>query len=257
MPAAARAQQVSVQVTPLRVELKTAPGGATTQAVTLVNEGHDPVRVHAALSDWSLARDGTPQFAPADPASPASASAWLRVTPAEFTAQPGVETAVRFTIDVPAAALPGGYRSAIMFEFMPPGAEPALVSKGVAFRSRIATVIYVTIGTPVPSVDLVDLQPQLKDGQPAAVVATLKNTGTVHVRTRGHVTVYGPDDRVVRRLSLPDVPVLPGGVRDLVVPLSDEAQPAALAPGRYRVEVRVDVGMPEVLVGEIPLIVTG
>jgi hypothetical protein len=34
------------------------------------------------------------------------------------------------------------------------------------------------------------------------------------------------------------------------VPLSDDAQPAPLPPGRYRLELRVDVGLPEVLVGE-------
>jgi hypothetical protein len=122
--------------------------------------------------------------------------------------------------------------------------------KGVAFRSRIATIIYVTIGAPTPAVELVDLQSRLQTGQPAAVVATLKNTGRVHVRTKGQLIVYGQDGRVVRRLALPDVPVLPGSERDVVVPLTDDAQPVPLPPGQYRLELRVDVGLPEVLVGD-------
>ena len=250
MPAPAGAQQVSVQVTPLRVEMKTAPGGATTQTVTLANQDRMPVRVHATITDWYLSKDGTPQFTPVDPASPYTASSWLRINPVEIVALPGVETTVRFTLNVPPTVPRGGYRSAIMFEFLPPGAEPAAIPKGVAFRSRIATIIYVTIGAPVPAVDLVDLQPRLQAGQPATVVATLRNTGRVHVRTRGQLIVYGEDGRVVRKLALPDVPVLPGSDREVLIALSDEAQPAPLVPGHYRLELRVDVGLPEVLVGE-------
>lgn len=250
MPAPAGGQQVSVQVTPLRIELRTAPGGTTTQIVSLTNQDRDPVRIHAAVADWYMSKDGTPQFTPVDPASPYTASPWLRINPVEVVAQPGVETTIRYTLNVPATVQPGGYRAAIMFEFLPPGTEPAAVSKGVAFRSRIATIVYVTIGTPTPAVELVDLQPRLQAGQPAAVVATLKNLGRVHVRTKGQVIVYGQDGRVVRKLALPDVPVLPGTEREVVAALGDEAQPTPLPPGQYRLEVRIDVGLPEVLVGE-------
>ncbi len=249
-PAPACAQQVSVEITPLRIELKTMPGGATTQTVALVNHGAEPVRIHAAVVDWYLSKDGTPQFGPPDPASAYTASPWLRVNPVEVVAQPGVEATVRYTLNVPTTAPPGGYRSGIMFEFLPPGSEPAAIAKGVAFRSRVATLIYLTVGAPERAVELLNLQPRVSAGQPAAVVATLKNTGRVHVRTRGQAIVYGQDGKAVRRLALPDVPVLPASEREVVIPLADDGQPLALAPGQYRLEVRIDVGLPEVLVGE-------
>jgi hypothetical protein len=44
--------------------------------------------------------------------------------------------------------------------------------------------------------------------------------------------------------------VLPGSEREVVVALNDDAQPTPLPPGPYRLEIRVDVGLPEVLVGE-------
>lgn len=250
VPAPAGAQQVSVQITPLRIEMKTAAGGATTQTISLTNQDREPVRVHAAVTDWYLSKDGTPQFTPVDPASPYTASPWLRINPVEVVAQPGVETTIRFTLNVPPTVQPAGYRSAIMFEFLPPGTEPAAMSKGVAFRSRIATIIYLTIGAPTPAVEILDLQPRLQAGEPPALVATLKNTGRVHVRTKGQVIVHGPDGQIVRRLPLPDVPVLPGSEREVVVALGDPGQLTPLPPGRYRMEVRIDVGLPEVLVGE-------
>jgi P pilus assembly chaperone PapD len=250
VPAPAGAQQVSVQITPLRIEMKTAAGGATTQTVSLTNQDREPVRVHAAVADWYLSKDGTPQFTPVDPALPYTASPWLRINPVEVVAQPGVETTIRFTLNVPPTVAPGGYRSAIMFEFLPPGGEPAALSKGVAFRSRIATTLYVTIGAPTPAVELLDLQARVQAGQPPALVATLKNTGPVHVRTKGQVIVYGQDGQVVRRLALPDVPVLPASEREVVVALGEPDQLTPLPAGRYRMEMRVDVGLPEVLVGE-------
>ena len=59
LPASA---QVSIEVSPLRVELKAQAGATTTQAITIVNTGAEPVRVRAELSDWFLSRDGSPQF---------------------------------------------------------------------------------------------------------------------------------------------------------------------------------------------------
>jgi hypothetical protein len=49
---------------------------------------------------------------------------------------------------------------------------------------------------------------------------------------------------------VPDVPVLPESEREVAITLSpaDAAQP--LAPGEYRVEVKIDVGVPALLVGE-------
>ena len=82
------AAQVSVEASPLRVELKTTPGGTTTQAVTLNNTGTDAVRVRATISDWYLSVDGAPQFGAAADAR-YSASAWMRLAPPEQVIEPG------------------------------------------------------------------------------------------------------------------------------------------------------------------------
>jgi hypothetical protein len=247
VPASARAQ-VSVEVTPLRVELKTGPGGTYTQTVTLTNHDKNAVRIHARVDDWYLSKDGTPQFKLADTPMPHSAASWVRVNPAEVMAQPGATEVVRFTVTVPAGTAAGGYRAAIMFEFGPGGAE-GVISKGVMFKSRVATLLYVTAGTPKPLVDLVDVQPRQTPGQPTVVVALLKNAGQVHTRTRGQMLIYDKAGTVVRRIAVPDVPVLPESERELVVAMAEQGQ-ASLPAGEYRVELRIDVGLPALLVGE-------
>ncbi len=250
LPDAARAQ-VSVEVTPLRVDVKTGAGGTYTGAVTLTNHDTAAVRIHARVDDWYLSKDGTPQFQPADAPAPFSAASWIRVNPVETVAKPGAREVVRFTVTAPAGTAPGGYRAAVMFEFGPGGAE-GVVSKGVMFRSRVATIVYVTVGTPRPVVDLVDVQPRIQPGLPPRIAATLKNAGRVHVRTKGQMVIYDAAGTAVRRVALPDAPVLPESERDLIVALSEEGQ-SPLPAGEYRVEMRIDVGLPALLVGETTL----
>ena len=118
------------------------------------------------------------------------------------------------------------------------------------FKGRVATVLYVTVGSPKPAVELVDVQQvDPSEGRPAAAVATLKNTGKVHVRIKGQVVVSNEAGVEVRRLPIPDVPVLPESERDVVVPLAEQGQ-EPLARGQYRVAFRIDLGLPELVVGE-------
>jgi len=249
---AAAQDALSVEVSPLRAELKMTPGAAVTQAVTVRNEGKQAVHVIARVDDWYLSKDGTPQFKPADPEDPFSAASWLKLNPTDQMVEPGATAVVRFTVTVPLKTTDGGYRAAVMFEFEPPSAASGAAGRDVRFRSRVATVVYATVGTPAIEVEMTDLQISAPKGRPQEVVATLKNTGRTHVRTNGTVTIYGPDNAIVRKLVVPNVPVLPGSERDVQVATSDADNPP-LPPGRYRVEIRIDVGLPSLLVGETTL----
>jgi P pilus assembly chaperone PapD len=256
-PAAAAGQDLlSVEVTPLRVELTLRPGGAHTQAVSLRNEGQKAVRVRARVDDWYLSKDGTPQFKPADPADAYSAASWLRVNPPEQVIAPGATAVVRFTTTVPAGSKDGGYRSAVMFEFEPPETDPLKKGREVVFRGRVATLLYATVGSPAAALEMTDLQVRAASGRQPEVVATLKNTGSVHVRTKGTAVVYDGSGRVVRQLTVPNVPVLPESEREVSMPTAAEDQ-APLPPGRYRVEVKLDLGMRELVVGETTLEIAG
>jgi len=244
--------QVSVEVSPLRVELTGAPGESHTQAITLTNQGAAPVRIRATIDDWYLSKDGTPQFEPAPPGTWSSAAGWIRLAPPEQVLEPGRQGVVRFTLAVPPGTEPAGYRAAVMFEFADPAADPAARGRQVTFRSRVATVVYATVGQPPIAVDLTNLVVRAEEGKPPQIVATLHNTGRVHVRTKGFLTIYDQSGTVVRQVDLPSAPVLPESERDVAIPTGGEKDPP-LAPGTYRVEVKIDVGMRALLVGETVL----
>ncbi len=241
--------QMSLDVAPLRVELQTAPGGTTTQAVTLTNAGKDSLRVRATLSDWDLSRDGAPQFEGVPEGGRYSATAWVRVAPPEQIIEPGKVATVRFSLAVPQGTDPAGYRTGILFEFGPAAGDPVARGRQVMFRSRVATLIYVNVGEPPAAVDLVDLRSRFANGQ-AQVIAIVKNTSRRTVRTKGTLTLTDRSGAMVRQVLVPDVPVLPESEREVAITLSSADAARPLAPGEYRVEVKIDVGLPALLVGE-------
>jgi hypothetical protein len=69
------------------------------------------------------------------------------------------------------------------------------------------------------------------------------------------LVISDSDGRVVRRVPVPNVPVLPESERDVSVPTAQENE-APLPPGTYHVEVRIDVGQPAVIVGETTIVIT-
>ena len=245
--AAPAAAQVSVEVSPLRVELKAAPGATTTQSITVTNTGKNAVRLRSTLSDWHLSRDGAPQFVPAADGR-YSATSWVRLAPPEIVVPAGTEVVVRFTLAVPTDASPAGYRTGILFDFAPADGPAVPKAREVQVRSRIATLIYANVGEPPAAVELTDLQPRVTPGQPAQIVAVLKNTGKRTVRTRGTLTLFDTRGTAVSQTVVPDVPVLPESEREVAIPAinPDKSAPA----GEYRVELKIDVGMAAVIVGE-------
>jgi P pilus assembly chaperone PapD len=242
-PAAA---QVSVEVSPLRVEMQAAPGSSTTQSITLTNYGKETLRIRATLTDWDLSRDGTPQFEGATPGR-YSATSWVRVAPPEQLVEPGASAIVRYTAAIPEDAEPAGYRTGILFEF--DGASQRVAPRReLAFRSRIATLIYINAGAAPVATEIVDVRVRPADAG-LDVVATLKNSGRRTVRTKGTLQILDASGAVARETVVPDVPLLPESERELTVPVSGATE-GPLPPGVYRAELKLDLGMAAILVGE-------
>jgi P pilus assembly chaperone PapD len=243
--------QVSVEVSPLRVELQAGPGSTTTQPVTLTNYGKEPVRVRATLTDWDLTRDGTPQFEGAVVGGPYSATSWMRIAPPEQVVEPGASATVRFSATLPEGVEPGGYRTGILFEFEAASGTMYSPKRELAFKSRIATLIYVNAGTPPVATELLDVQVR-PTSNGVDVVAMVKNSGRRTVRTKGTLVLFDQTGAVARQTAVPDVPLLPESEREVTVPVATAAA-TPLEPGLYRAELKLDLGLPAIIVGETPV----
>ena len=84
------------------------------------------------------------------------------------------------------------------------------------------------------------------------LVAVLANTGKRTVRTKGTMTIFDAAGKAgSHQVPIPDVPVLPESEREVAIVAFETAKP--LPEGEYRVEVKIDVGMPALIVGETTL----
>jgi hypothetical protein len=247
-PAAA---QVSVEVSPLRVEVEAGPGSTTTQGITLRNYGKQPVRVRATLTDWDLSRDGTPQFEGTEQNGRFSATSWVRLAPPELVIDAEAEATVRFSLTAPADAVPGGYRTSVLFDFGPADRDPLARTRAVAFKGRVATMLYVNIGKPAGSAELLDVAVRALGGD-THVVALLRNSGRRSLRTKGTLVVLNGAGQPVREVPLPDVPVLPESEREVAIPVAGR-ESGLLPDGDYRLELKMDLGLPALLIGEASL----
>jgi hypothetical protein len=117
------------------------------------------------------------------------------------------------------------------------------------FRGRVATIVYATVGNPTSAIELDDLQVRPSPGGVPDVIAVLSNVGRGYVRTKGTMVISTAEGRSIREIPMPSVPVLPESKREVRIPAAGPQDPP-LDPGRYKVEVRIDVGQPALLVGE-------
>ena len=65
------------------------------------------------------------------------------------------------------------------------------------------------------------------------------------------MTIFDAGGKQLEQIAVPDVPVLPQSEREVAITAFEAAKP--LPPGDYRVEVKIDVGMPALIVGETTL----
>ena len=146
---------------------------------------------------------------------------------------------------------PGGYRTGILFEFEA-ASGPILSARGkVEFKSRIATLIYINAGASPAMTELVDVKVR-PTNEGLDVVATVKNSGRKTVRTKGTLVLLDAAGAVARETAVPDVPLLPESEREVAVPIAI-APATPLAPGIYRAELKLDLGLAAIIVGETPV----
>lgn len=245
--------QRAIEASPLRVEIQVAPGGTHTQAVTITNPGTTRARIRTTISDWQLTKDGAPQFETPMAGRPYAAAPWVRFAPPEFTLDPSQNGIVRFTVNVPADAPPGGYRTGLLFEVVPESDDHAAATRRVVIRTRMATLIYINVGQPPPSIEMTNLEVR-GTAEQAQIVAVLKNSSRRTVRTKGTLIVSDSGGVPVAQIIVPDVPVLPESERMLEIGAADAMKP--LPAGDYKVELTLDLGMPALVVGETTLRVT-
>jgi hypothetical protein len=134
--------------------------------------------------------------------------------------------------------------AAIIFATVP-RPTPGEKQRRMMLEGRIATILYETVGRPALSGEITGLSIiTSKEGKPEFLIS-FKNTGSVHLRTRGEIIIRDKAGKEIGKAPLPDLPILPRSDRDFKV-----AWEAKLPAGEYVAELLMDIGRKELLAGE-------
>jgi hypothetical protein len=240
LPGAMRAQ-MGLGLSPMREDLKLAPGAAHSGILNLANTTDQTVRVVAETLDFYLDSTATPQFGP-DYKQEADFSCrqWLVANPMEIELNSKAQIAVRYTVRVPPTATARSYHCAIGFTTQPTAENTSPM--GLRSAVQIVAAIYVVVGQPALQGTVKDLKleylPNAKNPIWQAVV-TINNAGLMHFRPEGDLDVLNENGVVVETAHFVPMPVLPMRDQNFLFPLK-------LAAGKYTLRVRVDLGGNEI-----------
>lgn len=250
----------AVEVQPARLELTISADGPTQGSIEVTNHSPKAVKVQIQTGPYRFLGEELPI---------PSAQGWFSFDPESFTIGPGVTSEVTFRVSPPANLLQdaaGEYLAAILVDELPaesasPDQEegaPAMTGK-ITVVPRYALPAYLIIqGRERIKVEWVDLS--VKPGQPPweqgvspllRIEAALKNSGSVHVRPTGTVTIVHGQGSLYQTIPLgKSLPLLPGGT--LKMPALLPLPP----PGEYRAIVTLELSPGQTLQKEIAFVVT-
>lgn len=233
--------QMSITVSPLRVEHQVKPGENDTNIIEVRNDGTGPTRIAVHADDWTMNNKGEVSFARAG-SDASSCAGWFVLNPSNFRLDPGQARQIRYSLTVPPETKEGGYRAAIALTGMPLPEEGGAKRK-MTLNGRIVVMAYATVGNPEIRAQFQDFQ--VTPGNKGLTFRIrLANQGDVHFRIKkSSIIIKNPQGQEVGAVEVPDVPVLPGAIRELEIKKTDLTLPR----GTYVAEAILDVGKEDFL----------
>ncbi len=236
----ASANAADIGIAPPRLDLVGTAGATVTGTVTVITSAPRDQQIASALGDWTMDLQGEMAFFEAA-SLPYAASAWITLDRDEFVLAGGGAREVRVDVAIPDDA-EGTFQAMVFFTVLPPPAETPGV--GVLTTTRVGLTVYVTAaGTERSGAELLDLY---QSGS-RSLAAVILNTGNTVMRLGGVIEIRDEAGDVVRRLDVPDVPVLRESERELTFALPDD-----LESGFYVALALIEDSRGGVLAGELP-----
>lgn len=206
------AQSLSVGISPLTFELSGNPGDVIVNKLKVYNPSTNRVGVKMDTEDIvSSGESGNVLVEPAETET-YSLAQWVKITPKEFVLSPKEQKIVSFTISVPKNAEPGGHYGTILASTESVSGPKAT---GATIVQRVGSLVLLTVPGKMKEGLLVKrfTAPHYSEYGPIPFTIVFKNTGTVHVKPTGFITITDWWGKKVADLRFPSHNILPNGVR--------------------------------------------
>ena len=243
---AGAAAQVLAQAVPSRYDLELAAGRRESRPLFLHNLGRERVKVRLRLADLRMSERGALELDPPGTLG-STLQGVVEVPGGELLLQPGEKRALPLKITMPGDGL--ATRCGVVLCHVT-SAEPHEAA-GVPTPAELGTTLFLTrAARSTIRADMVSLEASVNAAGRVAVDVRVRNQSPRHAPCSGEVKLVGTTGAPVVAGTLSDGVVLPGADR-----IFDWRSETGLAPGRYVMTVTLDVGVPELLVGQKDIVV--
>jgi len=205
--------QFSLGIAPLTFEITANPGDIVENYLKVYNPSPDTsVQIEMVIED--IAPTGEAGHVIVEPAETEtySLARWIETEPKEFSLAPREEKFVKFTINIPENAEPGGHYGTVI-------AGAKLVAgpraTGAAILPRVGSLVLLTVPGVMREELIVKefIAPNYSEFGPIPFTIRFENTGTVHIKPTGYITVTNWLGQKVADIEFPSHNVLPKAVR--------------------------------------------
>lgn len=208
------------------------PGQVIHDEMLLINQGTEAGTARLYPVDATTGQtSGTVFLSQADPRT--RAGAWLDITEAEVTLQPGEQRVIPFTVTIPQDARDGQHVAGLVAEdvALRSGAQEGALQ--VKIQNR--TVVAVQVNLPGPAVEAITITSITSDVQQGyqMLLLGLRNDGNQMLKPGGELVISGVDGQEIQRIPLQLETFLPDTAIDYPVVVPGQA----LAAGTYTVSV--------------------
>ena len=209
----------ALTITPSRTDVLLAPGQTIKTVLTILNEDVQAVHVEVSEKDWFVL-PANKKFKISD---------WMKIHGSQqFVLKSHKKRKVKLTLQAPLGAegeLVG------MTSFLYRGETPSMITPMISVSSYLAIAGTQKVSGEISDLSVADIPDHLR------VLVTVKNTGNVHLRPTGALTVLSPTGDLIKRFQIPveSAPAYPGNARAYV----GEDPLFKLKPGDY--QLRADL----------------
>jgi hypothetical protein len=204
--------QTGLSISPVVFELNSDPSNSLTNQIKIYNPTENPVNVKMLIEDFTpVGEEGQVVLEEPDENTTYSLASWATTLPEEFVLRPKEQQIVSFTIDVPANAEPGGHYGSIVAFISGGGAEIT----GSSIGSKRGALILLRVSGNIEEniiINTFSTKSFLEIG-PVEFDLKFENTGNVHVRPAGFITVTDTFGNQVAELEIPQNNVIPDAIR--------------------------------------------
>lgn len=232
--ASAQTPRQGLAVTPPTFELSANPGDVIKNSIRVDNLTDSKLSITVDRKNFAaIGEEGQVDLNSQD--SSFSLASWIQLDTTSAELAPKGSKTFNFTIKVPNNAEPGGRFGSILFK-VPPTATPG----GVAVGQEIGSLLLLRVAGKVTEhahIESFAATESFREYGPVSFETRIKNTGNVHVKPTGTITITDFFGNKVATIPIEAKNILPGAVRK-----TEELWSATSLFGKYTATLSVQYG---------------